>query len=77
MTVYACCTQNRGEAIRASALSNGIDFIEVVDGPAVPDADRQRILHVHLINPPSPPSFSRSILATSSSTEECGWSASA
>jgi len=54
MTVYACCTRNRGEAIRASALSNGIDFIEVVDGQAVPDADRQRILHVHLINPPSP-----------------------
>ena len=54
MTVYACCTRNRGEAVRASALSNGIDFIEVLDGLAVPDADRQRILHVHLINPPSP-----------------------
>lgn len=54
MTVYACCTRNRSEAVRASALSNGIDFIEVVDGPAVPDADRQKILHVNLINPPSP-----------------------
>jgi hypothetical protein len=54
MTVYTCCTRNRGEAVRASALSNGIDFIEVVDGPEVPDADRQRILHVHVINPPSP-----------------------
>lgn len=54
MSTYACCTRNRGEAIRASALSNGIDFLEVLDGLAVPAADRQRILHVHLINPPSP-----------------------
>ncbi|MGB8020261.1 MAG: putative baseplate assembly protein [Candidatus Nanopelagicales bacterium] len=54
MTSYACCTQDRREAVRASALSNGIDFLEVVDGPGVPEADRQRVLHVHAINPPSP-----------------------
>jgi len=53
MTCYACCTRNRGEEIRASGQSNGIDFLEVVDGPGVPDADRQRILQVHLINPPA------------------------
>ena len=54
MTTYTCCTQDRAEEVRASALSNGIDFLEVVDGPEVPVADRQRILLVHLINPPSP-----------------------
>lgn len=53
MTVYACCTENRREAVRDSGLSNGIDFLEVLDGPGVPEADRQRLLRVHLINPPS------------------------
>ncbi|MGC5221177.1 putative baseplate assembly protein [Micromonospora sp. DT81.3] len=53
MTTCACCTRNRSEAVRGSGLSNGIDYLEVVDGPDVPDADRQRILEVHLINPPS------------------------
>ncbi len=54
MTAYFCCNENRREAVRASGLLNGIDFIEVVDGEGVPEPDRQRILRVHLINPPSP-----------------------
>lgn len=54
MTCYACCTQDRREAVRASGLSNGIDFLEVVDGPGVAEADRQRVLQVHVINPPTP-----------------------
>ncbi|MET1052884.1 MAG: putative baseplate assembly protein [Mycetocola sp.] len=54
MTECLCCSRNRGEAIRSSAQSNGIDFIDVLDGPEVPEADRQRILRVHVINPPSP-----------------------
>ncbi len=52
MTIYFCCNENRREAVRASGLLNGIDFLEVVDGPGVPEADRQRLLQVHMINPP-------------------------
>ena len=54
MTVYFCCNENRRYAVRASGLSNGIDFIEVVDGEGVPETDRQRLLRVHVINAPGP-----------------------
>lgn len=46
---YACCDENRRNAVAGSAL-NGIDYLEVVDEPSQPIADRQRTLHVYFIN---------------------------
>ena len=53
MTACTCSTRDRAEALRGAAGSNGIDYLEVIDGPTVPDADRQRFLEVHLLNGPS------------------------
>jgi hypothetical protein len=50
---YYCCDERRREAVRITDVGNGIEFLEVVDGPDVPDADRQRLLRVHFLNPPS------------------------
>lgn len=55
MTRYLCSDQRRREAVRATGVGNGIEFLEVVDGPDVPVADRQRLLRVHFLNPPGPP----------------------
>lgn len=49
--IYFCCDQRRREAVRGSAL-NGIDFIEVIDKEAPVEADRQRFLHLYLVNDP-------------------------
>lgn len=54
MTGYFCCDERRREAVRATGAGNGIEFLEVVDGPDVPPADRQRLLQVHFLNPPGP-----------------------
>lgn len=54
MSTYFCCDERRREAVRATGAGNGIDFLEVVDGPGVPPADRQRLLRLHFINPPGP-----------------------
>ena len=53
MTRYFCCDERRREAVRATGFGNGIEFLEVVDGPDVPAADRQRLLRVHFLNPPA------------------------
>ena len=53
MTRYFCCDERRREAVRATGVGNGIEFLEVVDGPDVPPADRQRLLRVTFVNPPS------------------------
>lgn len=45
MTKYLCCTERRRQLVLASAL-NGIDFLEVDDDPAQPNAERQRRLFV-------------------------------
>jgi hypothetical protein len=50
---YFCCDERRREAVRATGLGNGIDFLEVVDGPDVPEVDRQRLLRVHFVNAPN------------------------
>ncbi len=47
--IYACCDENRRNAVFGSAL-NGIDYLEVLDDPSQPLADRQRTLYVHFIN---------------------------
>ena len=54
MAPQSCCAQNRRELVRAGGISNGIDYLEVLDGAGVPEADRQRVLEVHLLDDPSP-----------------------
>src|SRR5438132_359960 len=49
---YSCCDERRREAVRATGVGNGIEFLEIVDGPGVADADRQRLIRVHFISPP-------------------------
>lgn len=49
--IYFCCDRLRRDAVRGGPL-NGIDFIEVLDLEAPLPADRQRFLHVHLVNDP-------------------------
>lgn len=50
---YFCCDKRRRNAIRGTAL-NGIDFLEVLDQDAAVEADRQRFLFVHFVNPLAP-----------------------
>ena len=52
---YFCCDERRREAVRATDVYNGIEFLEVVDTDAPADADRQRFLRVHLLKPPEAP----------------------
>jgi hypothetical protein len=49
--VYFCCKQNRREAVLAHPTLNGIDFLEVLDDPALPVSQRQRTLFVHFLKP--------------------------
>jgi hypothetical protein len=49
--IYFCCDERRRQALRGHPTLNGIDFLEVVDDPAMPDADRQRTLLVNFVNP--------------------------
>lgn len=48
-----CCDDRRADEVRGRAGVNGIDFLEVWDGPAVPAAERQRVLFVHFLNDPA------------------------
>ncbi|PML76318.1 baseplate J/gp47 family protein [Enterovibrio norvegicus] len=50
--MYFCCDQRRREAVRGTSL-NGIDFVEVLDLAAAVPQDRQRFLHLHLVNAPN------------------------
>jgi hypothetical protein len=54
--VYRCCDDRRRQLVAGSSL-NGIDYLEVLD-LGLPPADRQRILHVHFVNP-APPALTR------------------
>jgi hypothetical protein len=45
---YLCCDERRRNQVLASAL-NGIDFLEVLDLPSMPTAQRQKTLHVHFL----------------------------
>ena len=47
--IYSCCDKNRRNEVMGSAL-NGIDYLEVLDDPMQPYADRQRTLYVYFIN---------------------------
>lgn len=52
MIRYLCCDERRREAVRATGVGNGIEFLEVVDGAEVPAADRQRLVRVHFLAAP-------------------------
>src|SRR5438132_12015437 len=49
--IYFCCKQNRREAVLVHPSLNGIDFLEVLDDPALPVSQRQRTLFVHFLKP--------------------------
>ena len=49
--IYFCCKQNRREAVLVHPTLNGIDFLEVLDDPALPVSQRQRTLFVHFLKP--------------------------
>lgn len=49
--IYFCCDEKRRAAVKAHPSLNGIDFLEVYDGPEVPLAERQRTLFVHFLKP--------------------------
>jgi hypothetical protein len=48
--LYFCCDERRRAAVAdAKSKLNGIAYLEVHDGPGVPDAERQRRLFVHCL----------------------------
>ncbi len=49
--VYTCCNDVRRELVRGHKTLNGIDYLEVLDHEAPSDAERQRILRLHFLNP--------------------------
>src|SRR5262245_56311306 len=49
--IYFCCDERRRQALLGHPTLNGIDFLEVVDDPGMPDNDRQRTLLVNFVNP--------------------------
>lgn len=48
---YFCCTERRRSVISGHPTLNGIDFLEVLDDPGMPNAQRQRTLFIHFVNP--------------------------
>ena len=47
--IYFCCDEKRRIAVKAHPGLNGIDFLEVLDSPALPQDQRQRTLFVHFL----------------------------
>ena len=47
--IYFCCDEKRRIAVKAKSGLNGIDFLEVLDSPALPQEQRQRTLFVHFL----------------------------
>ena len=48
---YACCDPRRLAALRLHGTLNGIEALDVLDADAPAEADRQRLLRVHLAKP--------------------------
>lgn len=53
--IYRCCDERRRRRLRARPELNGIDYLEVVDGPQLAPKDRQRALRVLFVNPLADP----------------------
>jgi hypothetical protein len=49
--VYFCCDEGRRQAVEDHDTLNGIDYLEVIDSPSMPDKDRQRTLLIYFIKP--------------------------
>jgi hypothetical protein len=49
--IYVCCSDLRREEVLSRPEWNGIDFLEVLDDPALPVAERERVLFVHFVRP--------------------------
>jgi len=50
--IYSCCNENRKAAVLGNPAINGIDYLEVVDGPTIPaGSPRQRTLLITCLNP--------------------------
>ena len=59
--IYFCCTALRRDAVRQSPNLNGIDFLEVLDDPALPNDQRQRKLFVHFLKALAPNALEKKI----------------
>ena len=57
--IYFCCDERRRNAVQDHATLNGIDFLEVLDDPTLPFAQRQRTLFVHFIKDLAPNALTR------------------
>jgi hypothetical protein len=55
---YVCCDERRRAALKDHDTLNGIDFLEVLDDPALPADQRQRTLYVHFLNSLAPDALS-------------------
>lgn len=54
MSTLFCCDSLRRSAVEHSSAWNGIDFLQVLDDPAGPLAERQTTLLVHFIRDIAP-----------------------
>lgn len=52
--IFACCSEERRHELRAHAMLNGVDFLEVLDREAPVPLARQRTLLVRLMKPVPP-----------------------
>ncbi len=57
MSALFCCDSLRRSAVEHSSAWNGIDFLQVLDDPAAPLAERQTTLLVHFIRDIAPLTF--------------------
>lgn len=49
--IYSCCNENRRAAVLGNPAINGIDYLEVVDGPSTPaGSPRQQTLLITCLN---------------------------
>ena len=49
--IYSCCNENRRAAILNNPVLNGIDYLELVDGDALPASPAQQTLLVYCLKP--------------------------
>src|SRR5262245_43541223 len=56
---YFCCDERRRAAVLAHPTLNGIDFVEVLDDPANPSLEKQKLLQVHFLKKLAPGQLSK------------------